>query len=268
MRNSRDLKLNMAKIHPTALVSPGAQLADDVEIGPYSIIGERVSIGAGTVVGPHVVIEGVTRIGRNNRFHSGGAIGCAPQDKKYRDEPTELVIGDGNTFFQNVTIATGTAQDQGLTRIGDDNWVMAYTHIAHDCVMGSHIILANGATLAGHVEVGDHVILGGLSAVHQFCVIGAHAMGGGGAMINQDVPPFVMCEGNRAVARGLNTEGMKRRGFTPEQISSVKQVYKLLYREGLSYDEACGRIREMAKNEPALDLFVDFFARSKRGIVR
>lgn len=258
----------MARIHPTALVASGAQLADDVEIGPYSIIGDKVAIGAGTVVGPHVVIEGVTRIGERNHFHSGGAIGCAPQDKKYRGEPTELVIGNGNTFFQNVTIATGTSQDQGITRIGDDNWVMAYAHIAHDCIVGNHIILANGATLAGHVEVGDYVILGGLSAVHQFCVIGAHAMGGGGAMINQDVPPFVMCEGNRAIPRGLNTEGMKRRGFNAEQISAVKQVYKLLYKEGLSYDEACERIGEMAQKESALALFVDFFARSKRGIVR
>lgn len=258
----------MARIHPTALVAPGAQLADDVEIGPYSIIGETVTIGAGTVVGPHVVIEGVTRIGERNRFHSGGAIGCDPQDKKYRDEPTQLVIGDGNTFFQNVTIATGTTQDQGITTVGDDNWVMAYAHIAHDCVVGSHIILANGATLAGHVEVGDHVILGGLTAVHQFCVIGAHAMAGGGSMITQDVPPFVMCEGNRAVARGLNTEGMKRRGFTAEQIAAVKQVYKLLYKEGLSYEEACTRITELAKSEPVLSLYTEFFARSRRGIVR
>lgn len=258
----------MARIHPTALVAPGAQLADDVEIGPYSIIGETVTIGAGTVVGPYVVIEGVTRIGERNRFHSGGAIGCDPQDKKYRNEPTQLVIGDGNTFFQNVTIATGTTQDQGITRVGNDNWVMAYAHIAHDCVVGSHIILANGATLAGHVEVGDHVILGGLTAVHQFCVIGAHAMAGGGSMITQDVPPFVMCEGNRAVARGLNAEGMKRRGFTSEQIAAVKQIYKLLYKEGLSYEQACSQITEMAKAEPVLNLYVDFFARSKRGIVR
>ncbi len=258
----------MARIHPTALVASGAQLADDVEVGPYSIIGNTVTIGAGTVIGPHVVIEGVTRIGERNHFHSGGAIGCAPQDKKYRGEPTELVIGNGNTFFQNVTIATGTTQDRGITLIGDDNWVMAYAHIAHDCIVGNHIILANGATLAGHVEVGDYVILGGLAAVHQFCVIGAHAMGGGGAMINQDVPPFVMCEGNRAAARGLNTEGMKRRGFNAEQISAVKQVYKLLYKEGLSYDDACARIREMAQKESALALFVDFFARAKRGIVR
>lgn len=258
----------MAKIHPTALVHANAKLADDVEVGPYSIIGENVSIDSGTVIGPYVVMEGVTRIGKNNRFHSSVAVGCTPQDKKYRDEPTELVIGDGNTFFQGVTLATGTTQDQGITRIGDDNWLMAYAHVAHDCVLGSHIIMANGATLAGHVEVGDYVILGGLAAVHQFSIIGAHAMAGGGAMIPQDLPPFVMCEGNRANARGLNVEGMKRRGFTPEQISAVKQAYKLLYREGLNYDDACARITEMAKTEPVLAVFTDFFARSKRGIVR
>lgn len=258
----------MANIHPSALVHASAILADDVEIGPFSIVGEHVKIDAGTVVGPHVVIEGVTRIGKNNRFHANGAIGCTPQDKKYRNEPTELEIGDGNTFFQGVTLATGTAQDRGITRIGDDNWLMAYAHVAHDCVLGSHIIMANGATLAGHVEVGDYVILGGLAAVHQFSIIGAHAMAGGGAMIPQDLPPFVMCEGNRATARGLNSEGMKRRGFTPEQISAVKQAYKLLYREGLNYDEACARITEMAQSEPVLALFTNFFARSTRGIVR
>lgn len=258
----------MTRIHPTALISPGAQLADDVEVGPYSVIGNTVSIDAGCVVGPHVVIEGVTRIGKNNHFHAGGAIGCAPQDKKYRNEPTELVIGNGNSFFQCVTVSTGTIQDKGITRIGNDNWIMAYAHIAHDCVLGDHIIMANNATLAGHIEVGDYAFLGGLSAVHQFCIIGPHSMAGGGAMVAQDVPPFVMCEGNRAGARGLNTEGMKRRGFTPEQIGAVKQAYKLLYREGLGYEEACSRITELAKSEPALNLFVDFFARAKRGIVR
>lgn len=258
----------MAKIHPSALVHASAALADDVEIGPFAIVGEHVQIDAGTVVGPHVVIEGVTRIGKNNRFHAGGSIGCAPQDKKYRGEPTELVIGNGNTFFQGVTVSVGTAQDQGITRMGDDNWLMAYSHVAHDCVLGSHIIMANGATLAGHVEVDDFAILGGLAAVHQFCIIGAHTMAGGGSIITQDLPPFMMCEGNRATARGFNTEGMKRRGFTPEQISAVKQVYKLLYRAGLGYDEACAQVAEMAKTEPVLGLFVDFFARSSRGIVR
>lgn len=258
----------MANIHSSALVHAGAVLADDVEIGPFSVVGEHVQIDSGTVVGPHVVIEGVTRIGKNNRFHSGGAIGCNPQDKKYHGESTELVIGDGNTFFQGVTLSTGTSQDKGITRIGNDNWLMAYAHVAHDCVLGDHIIMANNATLAGHVEVGDHAILGGLSAVHQFCIIGAHTMAGGGSIITQDLPPFVMCEGNRAVARGFNTEGMKRRGFSPEQIAAVKQAYKLLYRDGLAYDEACTRIREMAQTEPALDLFVDFFARSKRGMLR
>lgn len=258
----------MAKIHPTALVATGAQLADDVEIGPYAVIGEQVSIGDATVVGPHVVIEGLTRIGKRNHFHAGACIGCAPQDKKYHGEVTELEIGDDNTFFQHVTVATGTIQDRGITRVGNGNWIMAYAHIAHDCILGDQIILANGATLAGHVEVGDYAILGGLAAVHQFCIIGPHVMAGGGAMIPQDVPPFVMCEGNRASARGLNTEGMKRRGFTSEQISAVKHAYKLLYRDGIIYEEACAKIAEMAISEPVLNLFVDFFARSKRGIVR
>lgn len=258
----------MANIHPSAIVHPGAELAADVEIGPFSIIGERVRIGAGTVVGPHVTIEGVTTIGANNRFYAGAHIGCDPQDKKYRKEPTELVIGDGNTVFQHVTIATGTVQDKGITRLGDDNWLMAYSHIGHDCVIGSHAIFANSATMAGHVQVGDYAILGGLSAVHQFCVIGAHAMAGGGSIIVQDLPPFVICEGNRAVARGFNAEGMKRRGFSAEQISAVKRAYKALYRDGLSYEDACAQIRKEAETESALSVFVDFFAQSSRGIMR
>lgn len=258
----------MANIHPSAIVHPGAELAADVEIGPFSIIGANVRLGAGTVVGPHVTIEGVTTIGANNRFYAGAHIGCDPQDKKYRQEPTQLVMGDGNTVFQHVTIATGTTQDQGITRLGDDNWLMAYSHIGHDCVIGSHTIFANSATMAGHVQVGDYAILGGLSAVHQFCVIGAHAMAGGGSIIVQDLPPFVICEGNRAVARGFNAEGMKRRGFSAEQITAVKRAYKALYRDGLSYEDACAQIRQEAETESALSVFVDFFAQSSRGIMR
>ena len=258
----------MAQIHPSAIVHPKAELAADVEVGPFSIIGENVKIGAGTVVGPHVTVEGVTTIGENNRFHAGAHIGCQPQDKKYRNEPTQLVMGNGNTVFQHVTISTGTVQDQGITRMGDDNWLMAYAHIGHDCVIGSHTIFANSATMAGHVTVGDYAILGGLSAVHQFCVIGAHCMAGGGSIFVQDLPPFVICEGNRAEARGFNAEGMKRRGYTAEQIAAVKRAYKALYRDGLSYDEACAQIRAAAESEPALQVFVDFFAQSKRGIMR
>ncbi|WP_297573838.1 acyl-ACP--UDP-N-acetylglucosamine O-acyltransferase [uncultured Deefgea sp.] len=258
----------MPRIHPTALVDSNAVLADDVTIGPYSIIGPNVKLSAGTVVEAHCVIEGHTQIGENNLFHSFCSVGCVPQDKKYNGEPTQLTIGDRNTFFQNVTISVGTSQDRGHTIVGNDNWIMAYAHIAHDCMVGNNVILANNATLAGHVSIGDFVILGGLTAVHQFCVIGAHAMAGGGSIIVQDLPPFVMCEGNRASARSINIEGLKRRGFSPEAILAVKKAYKILYRDGIAYSDAIIQIREMAKNEPALDCFVDFFDQAKRGIVR
>ena len=258
----------MAIIHPTSLVHADAQLANDVVIGAYSIVGAKVIIGAGSIVESHCVIDGVTEIGKNNVFHSFSSIGCAPQDKKYAGEATQLKIGDNNTFFQNVTVSTGTAQDNGITKIGNHNWVMAYAHIAHDCIVGDHVILANNATLAGHVAIGDHVILGGLTAVHQFCVVGNHAMAGGGSIIVQDLPPFVMCEGNRATARSINIEGLKRRGFSAEQVTAVKKAYKLLYREGLSFDDAVSQIRLMAESESVLQCFVDFFDRSKRGIVR
>lgn len=258
----------MSNIHPTALIDPNATIAEDVTIGAYSIIGPNVTIGAGTVVGAHCVVEGHTQIGERNTFHSFCSVGCVPQDKKYAGEPTRLSIGNGNTFFQNVTISIGTSQDRGETIVGNNCWVMAYAHIAHDCIVGNQVILANSATLAGHVTVGDYVILGGLTAVHQFCVIGEHAMAGGGSIIVQDLPPFVMCEGNRATARSINIEGLKRRGFTSEEISAVKKAYKTLYREGFSYDEAVRLIREESLNQPVLKCFVDFFEHSKRGIVR
>ncbi len=255
-------------IHPTAIVSSSAELGDNVQIGPYAIIGDHVRIGSGSRVGAHAVIDGHTSLGENNVIHAHASIGCAPQDKKYRNEPTRLTIGDGNTFFQSVTVAVGTAQDEGLTSIGDDNWLMAYAHIGHDCRIGSHTIFANSATLGGHVHVHDYAILGGLSAVHQFCVIGAHAMAGGGSIIVQDLPPFTICEGNRAIARGINSEGLKRRGYSAEQILAIKRAYKLLYRAGVSYDEAVASIREAALSESALQPFIDFFALSSRGILR
>ncbi|TJZ76158.1 acyl-ACP--UDP-N-acetylglucosamine O-acyltransferase [Chitiniphilus eburneus] len=258
----------MTTIHSTAIVDPKAELAADVIVGPYAVIGPAVSIGAGCEIGPHVVIDGVTDIGARNRFHAFGHIGCEPQDKKYRGEPTRLQIGEGNTFFQSVTVSTGTTQDQGVTRIGDDNWFMAYMHIGHDCQVGSHTVFANSVTLGGHVHVGDWAILGGLSAIHQFCVIGAHAMAGGGSIIVQDLPAFVICEGNRAAARGVNAEGLKRRGFDADQIAAVKRAYKTLYREGLSYDDARAQIEARANDEPALRPFVEFFALSQRGIIR
>jgi UDP-N-acetylglucosamine acyltransferase len=258
----------MPIIHPTALVDSKAVIADNVKIGAYSIVGPNVTIASGTVVESHCVIEGHTQIGENNTFHSFCSVGCVPQDKKYDGESTQLTIGNGNTFFQNVTISVGTAQDRALTTIADNCWIMAYAHIAHDCIVGSNVILANNATLAGHVSVGDYAILGGLTAVHQFCIIGEHAMAGGGSIIVQDLPPFVMCEGNRATARSINIEGLKRRGFSTDEIAAVKKAYKVLYREGISYEEAVYSIREQALSQPVLQCFVNFFDHSKRGIVR
>lgn len=258
----------MANIHPTAVVDPRAVLHDSVTIGPYAIIGPDVSIGANTVVEAHVVISGVTRIGERNRFHSFGSIGCEPQDKKYKGEPTRLTIGDGNTFFQYVTVSTGTTQDEGVTSVGDNNWIMAYVHIAHDCRIGNDTIFANNVTLAGHVHVGDWVFLGGFTTVHQFCRIGAHAMSAFTAAISQDVPPFVVAAGNRAQPAGVHSEGMRRQGFTAEQISTVKRAYKALYRQSLAYEDALKALTEMAQTSPEVTILVDFLRASDRGFIR
>ena len=255
-------------IHPTAIIAPGAQIDASVEIGPYAVIGEHVSIGAGTRVGPHTVIEGHTTIGRNNQIFQFASLGAAPQDKKYAGEPTRLEIGDNNTIREFCTFNVGTVQDGGLTRLGNDNWVMAYVHIAHDCIVGDHCILANNATLAGHISIGDHVFLGGLTAVHQFCTIGAHAMTAGGSIVVQDIPPYVTAAGNHAHPAGINSEGLRRRGFDAEQISRIKRAYKQIYRQGLSLEDAKAAITEAAADAPELALFVDFFARAKRGIIR
>ncbi|KAF0814370.1 Acyl-[acyl-carrier-protein]--UDP-N-acetylglucosamine O-acyltransferase [Andreprevotia sp. IGB-42] len=258
----------MTLIHPSAIVDSRAELAPDVQVGPFSVIGPGVRIGAGTVVGPHVVIDGETTIGTNNRFHPFAHIGCQPQDKKYAGEPTGLVIGDGNTFFQSVTLSTGTAQDEGITRVGNDNWVMAYVHIAHDCQIGSHCIFANNATLAGHVHIGDWVFLGGFTTIHQFCKVGSHAMSAFTAAISQDVPPYVTAAGNRAVPAGINSEGLRRRGFSGEQITVIKRAYKTLYRQNLPFDDARAQIEAAAQDAPELQAFVDFFATSTRGLIR
>lgn len=255
-------------IHPTAIIAPGAQIDASVEIGPYAVIGEHVSIGAGTRVGPHTVIEGHTSIGRQNQIFQFASLGAAPQDKKYAGEPTRLEIGDNNTIREFCTFNVGTVQDGGLTRLGNDNWVMAYVHIAHDCFVGDHCILANNATLAGHISIGDHVFLGGLTAVHQFCTIGAHAMTAGGSIVVQDIPPYVTAAGNHAHPAGINSEGLRRRGFDAEQISRIKRAYKQIYRQGLSLEDAKAAITEAAADAPELALFVDFFARAKRGIIR
>ncbi len=255
-------------IHPTAIVHPDARLAEGVEVGAYSLIGPQVDIGAGTRIGPHVVIEGKTRIGRDNRIFQFCSIGAIPQDKKYDDEPTRLEIGDRNTIREYCSFNVGTAQAGGLTRVGDDNWIMAYVHVAHDCVVGNHTIFANNATLAGHVEVGDWAILGGFTGVHQFGRVGAHSFCGVGTVLLQDLPPYVTVAGNPAGPKGINSEGLKRRGYGAEQIAAIKRAYRTLYRSGLGLDEAREKIDEIAAAEPAVRIFADFIAVRNRGIVR
>ena len=256
-------------IHGTAIVHPGARLAPDVEVGPYAIIGEHVEIGAGTRVGPHAVITGHTRIGRANRIFQFVSLGEEPQDKKYGGEPTRLEIGDGNTIREFCTFNTGTAQDVGVTRVGDDNWIMAYVHLAHDSQVASHTVLANMVTLAGHVTVSDHVILGGGAMVHQFCRVGVHAFVAGGSIVLRDVPPYVMAGGSTsAEPHGINSEGLKRRGFSPQTIESIRRAYKSLYRSGLGFEQAKQVIAEQAAGTPELQVMADFLASSTRGIVR
>lgn len=255
-------------IHPTAIIDPAAKLADDVEVGPYSVIAANVEIGAGTIVGSHVTIEGPTVIGRDNHFYQFSSIGAAPQDKKFSDEQTRLVIGDRNTVREFCTLNRGTSQDRGETTIGDDNWIMAYVHIAHDCVIGNHTILANAATLAGHVHIGDYAILGGFSKVHQFCHIGAHSFCGMDTGLNQDLPPYVTASGMPARPVGINSEGLKRRGYTPEQIRNIKRAYKTLYRSGLRLNEARERLAAIAVEQAEVQPFVDFLEASSRGIIR
>ena len=259
-------------IHPTALVDPNAKLANGVTVGPYCIIGPDVEVGEGTEFGPHCVVDGHTVIGRDNTFYRFCSVGGMPQDKKYAGEPTRLEIGDGNMFREYVTLNTGTVQDVGTTRLGSNNWVMAYVHVAHDCQIGSHTILANGVQMGGHVHVGDWAIVGGLAAVHQFGKIGAHAMVGGSSALHKDVPPYVMGSGNPCVPVGMNVEGLKRRGFSSDAISAVRQAYKILYRRGLSLDEARSQIREQcavgADVEKALTTLLEFLDTSERGIIR
>ena len=255
-------------IHPQAIVHPKAQLAEGVSVGPFSIIGEHVTIGAGTHIGPHVVIDGHTTIGQNNRIFQYASLGAQPQDKKYRDEPTQLIIGDNNTIREFVTFNTGTVTGIGETRLGNDNWIMAYVHLAHDCVVGNHTIFANNASLAGHVTIGDWVILGGYSLVHQFCILGDYSMTAFAAGVHKDVPPYVMAAGYRAEPKGLNTEGMRRRGMSPEQIARVQHVYKILYRQGLTYADAKEQIIQLAQSQDEVKVFAEFFEQSTRGVIR
>jgi len=255
-------------IHPTAIVHPGAKLAPDVSVGPYSIIGEHAEIGEGTSIGPHVLIEGKTRIGAQNRIFGFSSLGGAPQDKKYAGEPTALEIGDRNMIREYCTFSCGTAQDTGVTRIGSDNWIMAYVHIAHDCQVGNHATFANVATLAGHVQVGDYAVLGGFTGAHQFVSIGAHSITGVATVLLQDLPPYVMAAGNTAKPYGINSEGLKRRGFAAEKITAIKRAYKTLYRSGLALVEARRKIAGQAAKMPELQVLVEFLERSQRGIIR
>ena len=264
----------MSLIHPTALIDPQAELAEGVQVGPYTVVGPHVRIGADTHIGAHCVVEGHTRIGRNNRIFQFASIGAAPQDKKYQGEPTRLDIGDGNTIREFVTINTGTVQDGGVTRLGDDNWIMAYVHIAHDCHLGNHTIIANATQLGGHVQVGDWAFLGGLSGVHQFVRVGAHAMTGFQTRLSQDLPPFVTAAGNPAEATGINAEGLRRRGFSAERIAQIKRLHRSLYRQGLTLAAARAEMEAQRGKlpEPEADadiaLMLAFLASAERGIVR
>ncbi len=256
------------KAHDTALVDPGASIADDVEIGAYSIVGPHVRIGAGSRVGPHVVSTGHTTIGDNNRFFQFSSIGEEPQDKKYNNEETQLIIGDNNSVREFCTLNVGTAQGGGITRIGNDNWIMAYVHIAHDCIIGNDIIMANNTTLGGHCSIDDHAILSGFSLIHQFCNIGMHSFVSFASHVNRSIPPYITVAGEKARARGVNTEGLKRRGFSPEQIQNVRRAYRTLYRSGLSLEEARTKLCAMAEEAEEIVPLVEFIDNAGRSIIR
>ncbi len=255
-------------IDARAVIAPDAKIGGGVTVGPYSVIGPEVEIGAGTWIGPHVVINGPTRIGRDNKIFQFASIGEAPQDKKYAGEKTRLEIGDRNVIREYCTISRGTAQGGGVTRVGNDNWIMAYVHIAHDCLVGDQAIFANAASLAGHVMVGDHAILGGFTLVHQFCMIGAHCFCGMGSVISMDVPPYVMVSGHPAKPHGINSEGLKRHGFSAEALRALREAYKLIYKARLSLTEARERIAAKVDEHPELALLTRFLEQTQRGIVR
>ena len=258
----------MPQIHPTALVDAGAQIAGDVVVGAYSIVGADVTIGAGTRIGPHVVVTGRTTVGSRNRIFQFASIGEIPQDRKYGGEPTATSIGDDNVIREFVTIHAGTAQDRGVTSIGNGNWFLAYTHVAHDCVVGDATTFSNNAQIAGHVTIGDYAVLGAYAGVHQFCRVGAHAMLAAGAIVLQDVPPFVTASGYPAKPAGTNNEGLRRRGFSAADIAAVRRAYKTLYREGLPLEQARTALAQAAQDAPLLEPLVSFLATSSRGIVR
>lgn len=255
-------------IHPTAVIHTDTKIGKNVEISPYAVIGEGVVIGDETWIGPHVVIQGPTTIGKQNRIYQFASIGEVPQDKKYRDEPTTLEIGDRNVIRECCTINRGTVQDKGTTVVGNDNWIMAYVHIAHDCIIGNNTVFANNATLAGHVTIRDHVILGGFTLVHQFCQVGEYAFTGMGAALGKDLPPFVMATGAPAVPRGINNEGLKRHHFEAAQRARIKEAYRILYRMDLPFREALERLDNELGHDSQIRLLIDFCRQSQRGIIR
>jgi UDP-N-acetylglucosamine acyltransferase len=262
----------MTLIHSTALVDPAAEIDPSVTIGPYAVVGPHVRIGAGTIVGPHCVIEGRTTIGRDNRFYQFSSIGAMPQDMSHAGELTELRIGDRNTVREFCTLNTGTRKEEGVTRVGSDNWIMAYVHIAHDVRLGDRTVLANGVTLAGHVHIGDWAVVGGLTGVHQFVHIGAHAMIGFQGHVAQDVPPFMTAEGNPLALRAVNLTGLKRRDFSPERINVIRNMHRALYRKSQTLELAKAEIEAMRTGEPGVDVDIDsmlgFLASATRGLVR
>jgi len=255
-------------IHPRAIIDPSAQLAADVAVGAYSVVGPEVVIGPGTWVGPHVVINGPTRIGRDNKIFQFASVGEIPQDKKYRGESTLLEIGDRNVIREFCTVNRGTVQGGGVTRIGSDNWIMAYVHIAHDCRIGDHTIFANNASLAGHVIIEDHVGLGGFSQIHQFCRLGAHCFTAFGAGVAKDIPPYVMVAGHPAVPHGLNAEGLRRRGFSNDTIAQLRRAYKIIYRSQLTLKDAIAQLKELVRDCSEIGILTEFLETSERGIIR
>ena len=257
-----------AKIHSSAIIDPKAELDSSVEVGAFTTIGAGVKVGSDTRIGSHVVLKGPTTIGKNNQIFQFSSLGEQPQDKKYKDEPTELVIGDNNTIREFCTFNRGTIQDKGVTKIGNDNWIMAYVHIAHDCTIGNHTIFANNASLAGHVDIHDYAILGGFTLIHQFCKIGAHVITAVGSVVFKDIPPYVTAAGYDAKPHGINAEGLKRRGYTQDELTQIKRAYKALYRNGLSLEEAKSELATMQASCEKIKLLSDFLTISDRGIIR
>lgn len=255
-------------IHPSALIDPQAELDEDVSVGPFAVIGAGVEIGRGTSIGPHAVVQGPTRIGRDNRIFQFASVGEIPQDIKYRGEPTRLEIGDRNTIREFATIHRGTLQDAGVTRVADDTLLMAYTHVAHDCQVGNHVILANAASLGGHVRVQDWAILGGFTIVHQYCQVGAHAFCAMGSVITKDIPPYVTVGGHPASPHGINSEGLRRRGLSPETIEAIRGAYKLLYKAGLTLEQAVAALTTLAAEVPEIGILAEFISQRERSIVR